>query len=293
MARATAVTGRGVADEHLTTPRGPDQGASGQGKPPGKSSLGLRILSALVMIPVALLLFYLGGWVLAAVLLIVGILMYHEWLGMTGGEFLVTGSVLAMGLLATLALVVLGRMDVAWLVALATVPATAAAAAARGRSAPWAAAGALYVIGPLVAILWLRVHHPQGLAFAYWLLAVVWATDTGAYLVGSRLGGPRLAPRISPRKTWSGLFGGMLVAALVAAVLGSVLGLALEPLALALLGAALAAWSQMGDLTESAVKRRFGVKDSGSIIPGHGGILDRVDGLVFAAPAVALILAFL
>lgn len=276
----------------MTAPQRPE-GASGPGKPPGKSSLGLRTLSALVMIPAALLLFYLGGWVLALGLLIAGILMYHEWLGITGGEARVTGAVLAVGLFATLVLVVLGRLDVAWLVALATVPAAGAAALSRGRSAPWAAAGAAYVIVPLVAILWLRVHHPQGLAFTYWLLAVVWATDIGAFFVGSRVGGPRLAPRISPRKTWSGLLGGMLAAALVAVLLGWGLGLGLATLALALLGAALAAWSQMGDLTESAVKRRFGVKDSGSIIPGHGGILDRVDGLVFAAPAVALILASL
>lgn len=268
------------------------QGSTGA-KPPGKSSLRLRILSALVMIPAALLLFYLGGWILGAGLLLAGILMYHEWLGMTGGEARATGAVFMIGLLATLVLVIVGRFDVAWLVALATVPAVAAAAASKGRSPVWAAAGAFYVLIPLAAILWLRVHHPQGFQFTVWLLAVVWATDIGAFFVGSRLRGPKLAPRISPNKTWSGLLGGMVAAGLVAMGLGLVFGLPLAPLALALLGAALAAWSQMGDLTESAVKRRFGVKDSGSIIPGHGGILDRVDGLVFAAPAVALTLALL
>lgn len=282
--------GRGVADGPVTSPRD-EGGAPGSGKPPGKSSLTVRVLSALVMIPAALGIFHLGGWVLAAALLIVGVLMYHEWQGITGGDGVISVAAFGIILAAALALVVPGRLDVAWPVALASVPLAAFLALLRGRSVAWAAMGAAYVILPLISILWLRQHHPQGLAYTYWLLVVVWATDTGAYFAGSRIGGPKLAPRISPRKTWSGLAGGMLAAAILAAVLGQALGLALEPGALALIGAALAAWSQMGDLTESAVKRRFGVKDSGRIIPGHGGILDRVDGLIFAAPAVALILA--
>ena len=123
-----------------------------------------------------------------------------------------------------------------------------------------------------------------------WTLLVVWATDVGGYFAGKGIGGPRLAPRLSPKKTWAGLVGGMVLAIGAASLFADFVSLAsLELLAPA--AAVLAVWSQVGDITESAVKRYFEAKDSGSLIPGHGGLLDRVDGLVFVAPAVALFLA--
>jgi phosphatidate cytidylyltransferase len=122
-----------------------------------------------------------------------------------------------------------------------------------------------------------------------WLLIVVWTTDGVAYLVGRRVGGPRLAPSISPGKTWSGLAGGVLGAGLASLIVASVLGS--ERLVHAAgLGAGFAVVAQLGDLAESMLKRRAGFKDSGSLIPGHGGVLDRVDGLLLTAPALSLLL---
>jgi phosphatidate cytidylyltransferase len=152
----------------------------------------------------------------------------------------------------------------------------------------WAALGTLWVAIPCVAFLWLAREEVGGRATLLWMLAAVWATDIGAYAFGRTFGGPRLAPRWSPRKTWAGLAGGMLCAALTGAVTARILGIS-SALPLTLLSAGLAVVEQFGDLAESLAKRRFGVKDSGSLIPGHGGLLDRLDGLLAVLPTVALV----
>ena len=142
--------------------------------------------------------------------------------------------------------------------------------------------GLVYIVPALVALLWLR-GLPDGLRWVAFLAAIVWSGDIGAYLVGRLIGGPRLAPRISPGKTWSGAAGGTACAVLAGvAVISGHLVAALPALALSLA-------AQAGDLLESALKRRFGVKDSGRIIPGHGGLLDRLDGVLTAAPLAALL----
>ena len=120
-----------------------------------------------------------------------------------------------------------------------------------------------------------------------WLLLSVWSCDIGAFISGRSIGGPKLAPRISPNKTWAGLLGGIL-AAVVASVLLALISGSGSIVLFAIHGALLALISQCGDLAESSLKRRFDVKDSGNLIPGHGGILDRVDGVLFAAPALVL-----
>ena len=135
-------------------------------------------------------------------------------------------------------------------------------------------------------MLWLRGVPELGLALLVWLFVVVWTTDTAAYFAGRAIGGPRLAPAISPSKTWAGLCGGMLGAALTGALAAWLLGSG-RLLQAAGLGALLAVVAQLGDLVESGSKRAAGVKDSGTLIPGHGGLLDRVDGLLFAAPVFA------
>ena len=167
----------------------------------------------------------------------------------------------------------------------------------RGRLRTRAAglAGAGIILFLVVATLALRGDDPAGRATIFWLFAVVWASDTGAYAAGRAFGGPRLAPRISPAKTWAGALGGMVAAVGASILLGWLMPLAgwvAERPSLALLAAAGALGSvvgQMGDLAESALKRRVGADDSGRLIPGHGGILDRGDA--FAAVAFALILA--
>ena len=152
----------------------------------------------------------------------------------------------------------------------------------------WLASGALWIALPCVFLLWLARLDDAGRATLLWVLAVVWATDIGAYAFGSQIGGPRLAPRWSPRKTWAGLLGGAGCAAL--AGWGIVRLFDLSPvLLLVALSAALAIIGQFGDLLESVAKRRFGVKDSSDLIPGHGGLLDRVDGLLAVVSAVALL----
>ncbi len=158
----------------------------------------------------------------------------------------------------------------------------APSAAARAR---WLAIGLVYVAVPCIALVWLRAE-PLGRETIMWLFAVVWATDIGAYFTGRGVGGPKLAPRISPGKTWSGLAGGVACAAAVGLAAAVLLGVA-DAWRLAVAGALLALVAQGGDLWESMVKRRFHAKDSGTLIPGHGGVLDRLDGLMAAAPAVA------
>ena len=146
--------------------------------------------------------------------------------------------------------------------------------------------GLAYVGVPAFALLLIRAQ-PTGMLIAFWALATVWATDIGAYFAGRLIGGPKLLPAVSPNKTWAGLAGGM-VAALVVGWLFHVEG-GLD-LGLALASPILAIIAQIGDLYESSVKRSAGVKDSGTILPGHGGVLDRLDGVVTVAPAVALLI---
>lgn len=144
-----------------------------------------------------------------------------------------------------------------------------------------------YGCAALVTLLWLRHQPAFGRETVLWILVCIWATDIGAYFVGRAAGGAKLAPRISPGKTWSGLIGGMAWAAVASAALGYAFGLG-ETVLLAIAGAVLAVVGQAGDLLESAAKRRAGVKDSGNLIPGHGGLLDRVDGLMAVLVAVAI-----
>lgn len=150
---------------------------------------------------------------------------------------------------------------------------------------PWLAAGVLYCGLPVLALVLIRRQH-EGVVWALWALAIVWATDIGAYFAGRAIGGPKLAPSISPAKTWAGLIGGVAAASALAAFLHVYAGL---PLRLTLATPALAVLAQAGDLFESWLKRRAGVKDSGNVLPGHGGFLDRLDGLVPVAPVAALL----
>lgn len=150
------------------------------------------------------------------------------------------------------------------------------------------ALGAPYVALPVAALMFIRIEDGPGFPWlCLWTLGLVWMTDIGGYFAGKSIGGPKLAPAISPNKTWAGLAGGV-VAALV---FGIVLVRAADlPLALALVTPVLAVVAQGGDLFESAIKRRAGVKDSGNLLPGHGGVLDRLDGLVPVAPMAALLI---
>lgn len=241
-----------------------------------------RILSTLVLAPVALGAAWLGGWAFVALAALAAALLAWEWSRLALGGFGVRG----LGLAAVgVSGAALGRVEPA--AGLALVIAAALLARflpAAGRNPWWLAGGVLYIALPALCLVWLR---EQGLETLLWLLFLVWATDIGAYAAGRTIGGPKLLPRVSPKKTWAGLAGGMVSAALVGAGMAWHLGQGV--LGLALASAVLAVVAQAGDLAESWMKRYFGVKDSSNIIPGHGGVMDRLDGLLAAAPVVALI----
>ncbi len=243
-----------------------------------------RALSALVLAPPALAAAWMGGYAFAALAALAAGLMCWEWHGMVTRRFDASGRIAALCCAASCVLAVARPQ---WAVGLVA----AGAAASAGLVAPalrrWAAAGAAYAGWPAVALVWLRSGAAGGRDVLFWLLLVVWATDIGAYACGRLIGGPLLAPAISPKKTWAGLLGGMAAAAGVGAAFAALSGRGV-PAPLATGSALLAVVAQAGDFLESWVKRRWGVKDASSIIPGHGGVLDRVDGLLAAAAAVAM-----
>ena len=260
------------------------------------SSLRTRVLAALVLLPVVLGLLYVGGLGFALLLALVAVLMAGEWDRLTEGaisgpkhfgNFGTLGLTSALVLLAALTLGYYGEAGWALLLLLPGALLVAILSRFNGRAAIWPVLGLFWLGLPCLALLWLRMGD-DGMLAVSWLFVAVWCCDTGAYFAGRRIGGPKLAPRISPKKTWSGLLGGMALAALASVLLALAMGLK-DVAVLAFLGALLALISQGGDLAESAVKRHFKVKDSGALIPGHGGILDRVDGVLFAAPTLAIV----
>jgi phosphatidate cytidylyltransferase len=253
----------------------------------------LRVLSAFALLPVALAMVVLGGWGFAGFVALGVAVIALEWGRLSALRFgrrsgwIAGGAVLLVGLTATL-LMASGRPEGAVVCLLGGALLSGAVAWVAGGRPLWTSLGVAYVGLPALSLIWLRAAPELGLSALLWLLIVVWTTDTAAYFAGRAIGGPRLAPRISPSKTWSGLCGGMLGAALTGALTTWLLG-SERLLQAAGLGAVLAIVAQLGDLAESALKRAAQVKDSGSLIPGHGGLLDRVDGLLFAAPALALL----
>jgi phosphatidate cytidylyltransferase len=254
------------------------------------SDLGVRATSAALLIPAVLLDIWLGGVWFELFMAFLGLLMAHEWTNIvhtrSSSQFaLHAGAVLCAALLPH---------EIGTLPTIGVVFGLAACGilsnVMRGQNKNlFAWVGVPYVALPVLALVLLRSDAVWGIHAIMWLMLVVWATDTFAYFAGRIIGGPKLAPILSPKKTWAGLLGGMLGAALV-----SVAYAAFKLpgwMGLAVVAAALAVIAQLGDIFESALKRRFGVKDSGDLIPGHGGVLDRVDGLV-AVGVIAAIIGF-
>lgn len=254
-------------------------------------ALAKRIGSAIVLVIGALLALWLGGWVFAAVIAAAVLLMAYEWSALAAdldaADRLLLQALCA--LLPMLGVLVAARGGDGVLAVVLTAPLAAACMALKGpRGSIRAGLGVFYLGLPTVTVVWLR-GEPGGVALVLWLLLVVWTTDIAAYVAGRSIGGAKLAPAISPGKTWAGLVGGVAAAAVVGAVTSRLAGGAVWIGGAA--GAGLAVVAQAGDLFESFMKRRAGVKDSGSLIPGHGGALDRLDGLLWAAPVYALLIA--
>jgi len=282
--------------------------------PPSKkpSNLTVRIASALVLIPVVLVAAYFGHPWFDALVILFAAIMAWEWARIAGRRRnpddpspqaripYSTWSFEAFALVFMVVGVLINARpplihglpethQPIWFSILGAVVVCTAAAFGRHRSrAVWFGFGVLYVSLPSLALLWVRDDPVtgQGIELLAWILALVIATDTGAYAAGRSIGGPKLAPRISPNKTWAGLLGGVVAAAIVGLIAGLVLELP-NTWKLMILSGGLAVIEQIGDLAESAFKRRFGMKDSSHIIPGHGGVLDRVDGLLAVSVAVA------
>lgn len=274
----------------------------------GPSSLQKRVLSALVLIPVVLAVAYLGHPYWTGLVVVFGGTMAWEWaricgrrrnpvdpapaarlpISDTSQEVLVSIAVAVLCILVWgFARSLLSEIS-GWMILIgAAIVATVVAVPWHGWRALWFGLGTIYVVLPCWAILWVR-SGGEGLPNLLWVLGIVIAADTGAYAAGRTIGGPKLAPRISPNKTWAGLGGAVVSAGLV----GGIAALLVDPSSLwplVVVSAALAIVEQAGDLMESALKRHFGVKDSSHIIPGHGGMLDRVDGLLAVTVVVAVL----
>jgi phosphatidate cytidylyltransferase len=253
------------------------------------SNLQLRVVSSIVLIAAVLAVTFLGGAVFRLLAAAIAGAVFYEWCTMsrTSGSAryqLVAAALLAVVLLA----LVLGYSAASILVLLALSVLAAHVDSRLGGQGLWVPAGLAYAGLSGLSLAFLRDGDQTGLIAILFLFAVVWATDIFAYFVGRSLGGPKLAPSISPGKTQSGALGGAAGGVVAGVALAAYAGLANLPL-LALVAFLLSVVSQIGDLFESWVKRRHGVKDSGNLIPGHGGVMDRVDGLVAAALALYLV----
>ena len=250
----------------------------------GSRNLLMRVLAALVLAPLAIAIAYSGGWLWATLVTLASIGLYVEWLMIIGlaREMRVTASGIAALAIAGICLIA-GRIDAALIVLAIGLVAVALVSPERRN---WTATGFLYAAAAEIAAVLVRLDSDNGFAALMFVLLVVWVTDIGGYFAGRGIGGPKLWPRVSPKKTWAGAVGGF-VASLVIAASFAALGLG-KTGALLLVAAFFSVVSQLGDLFESAVKRRFGVKDSSQIIPGHGGLLDRLDGFVAAVVVAAI-----
>jgi phosphatidate cytidylyltransferase len=249
--------------------------------------LALRVCSALVLVPLALGAAYLGGWPFAVLWGLAAMVVLWEWNSLVAGSdqriVLTTGGA---SLALAIALVLTGHLLAAVIVLAISTLGVASLAPAKRRT--WIAAGVPYAGALGVAPIVLRSDNGEGFLAVIFLFAVVWTTDIAAYFAGRAIGGPKLMPRVSPNKTWSGAIGGTLAAVVVALALAKVTALT-GLFAIAMLAVILSICAQGGDLFESFLKRRFGAKDSGHLIPGHGGLMDRLDGFVTASVMAALI----
>jgi phosphatidate cytidylyltransferase len=274
------------------------------------SDLSRRVASALVLLPVAIVCVWWGGAAYLSLIALGCLVLGYEFLGMCGASasdsawyWFPTGLAAVAALtemgsaLAALTLLALGTV-LAWAFPLRRASASVGDRTTTGNAGAavciWdhkfnLAFGVPYLGLGAVALPWLRADPGAGLANTVFVLAIVWGSDIGAYMVGRLVGGPRLAPAISPGKTWSGSVGGLVSAALAGLAVAACLSNGFSPSHVIGLAIVLGIISQAGDLLESALKRHFGVKDSGRIIPGHGGLLDRIDALLAVAPAAALL----
>lgn len=261
--------------------------AEGADMPWLSSNLKLRIASGSVLAAVAFALAYAGPLPFAVLVLVCALAISWEWGRLVRGTTFDLGF-LVQGIAVTAAIALAAAGYAALSVAALAIAAITLAPLYAGHGGRLSALGVFYVGIPTVALLWFRSDEPFGFMAVLFVFAVVWASDIAAYAAGRSIGGPKLAPRVSPNKTWSGLIGAI-VAGAAAAALFAVLEPGTEVGRLLIIGVSLASIAQVGDLVESALKRAFGLKDASDLIPGHGGFMDRMDGLIAASVMAALL----
>jgi phosphatidate cytidylyltransferase len=277
------VTERDAAPAAASESDSPRESDSPVGESASRNLL-MRVAVAAVLIPLAVAIAYVGGWLWTALVTLAAVGLFLEWLAIVGLAGVTRVSVPGVAALAAAGFcLAIGRIEAA-LIMLAIGFVVAVSIAPERRN--WVAAGFLYAAAAEVASVLVRLDPVKGFAALMFILLIVWVTDSGGYFAGRGIGGPKLWPKVSPKKTWAGAAGGF-AASLAVAIGFAICGLG-NTLPLLLLGGLLSVVSQLGDLFESAVKRRFGVKDSSHIIPGHGGLMDRLDGFVAAVVVAAL-----
>mgnify|MGYP003652981424 CR=1 FL=1 len=254
-------------------------------------NLGLRLRSAAVLAPPVFAGIYFGSPWFDLLIVLAGGVMAWEWATMcSGGRFDLHGWMMEAGVAVCLVALYAGSPALSLIAAAAVTGIVAVVSAVRGHASPARLALGMALVSLFcLSFILLRETPDIGLAVVIWLVVAVWMTDAGGYFFGKLIGGPKLAPRISPNKTWAGLGGGVLLAAIWSAAAAFwAWGFAVGPAMAAAAGIAMLA--QLGDLAVSSVKRRFGVKDASALIPGHGGFLDRLDGMLLTGPATAFVL---
>jgi phosphatidate cytidylyltransferase len=267
-----------------TLPAG-DPGSSQRSRRVGE--LSLRVVSSLALAPLVLAAAYVGGWLFLLFWTLAAAGVWWEWTRLVGGSEFRAVRPAGVVTLAAAAALLAGRKPELALLAVAAGASVAVMLVPAGHRG-WTGSGVAYAAVLVVAPAVLRGDASYGLPAILLLFAVVWTTDIVAYFAGRKIGGPKVWPRVSPKKTWSGALIGTLAAILVGLIVGRAAGIENWP-ALVGLAFVLAVACQAGDLFESAVKRRFSAKDAGTLIPGHGGLMDRLDGFV-AAALVAMVI---
>lgn len=258
-------------------------------RPARWNDLGKRVGSAIILAPLALACLWLGNGPWAVLIAIGAAGCAAEWAGLCrANPRKWPALLLPLGMAAVPLVAYFGGSGSALLLSVILLVASWVLFG-RDRQAIWLAAGFLYLAPAAIALIALRHIQLVGGWDMLFLVLIVWGSDIGAYVVGRLVGGPKLAPAISPGKTWSGAAGGLAAAALVGGIIAAIAGGRVGLPHCIAISVTLGIASQIGDLLESWFKRHFGVKDSGRSIPGHGGLLDRLDGMLTAAPTAALI----